>query len=123
MTATSNLHALSAADIRAQLAGFPEAAVLAVLALQQDWSPARLQTATLAILEFYLPRHARKSLADVPDGTRLREDLGVDSLALAEATFKLDELLGVPIETREAAHLKTTGELHAFLAAKLGFAA
>ncbi len=108
---------------RQQLAGFPEGAISAVLGWHSEKSAGYLRTAVLAVLEFYLPRHLRRSLAEEPDAALLREDLGLDSLALAEATFKLDELLGVPIETREAAGLKTVGELLAFLEAKLEFTA
>jgi acyl carrier protein len=77
----------------------------------------------LATLAFYLPRHARRSLADTPDSARLREDLGLDSLALAEAAFKLDDVLGIPVETREVGNLATVGDLLDFFCARLEEAA
>ena len=106
-------------DIRTELRGFPASAVEAVLALRGDFSADRLRAALLGVLEFYLPKSAARSLAGVPDTARLSEDMGVDSLSLAEAAFKLDELLTVPIETHETAQVKTVGELHTLLCRKL----
>ena len=113
------LSAKSEDDIRTELRGFPASAVEAVLALRGDFSADRLRAALLGVLEFYLPKSAARSLAGVPDTARLSEDMGVDSLSLAEAAFKLDELLTVPIETHETAQVKTVGELHTLLCRKL----
>ena len=113
------LSAKSEDDIRTELRGFPASAVEAVLALRGDFSADRLRAALLGVLEFYLPKSAARSLAGVPDTARLSEDMGVDSLSLAEAAFKLDELLAVPIETHETAQVKTVGELHTLLCRKL----
>lgn len=113
------LSAKSEDDIRTELRGFPASAAEAVLALRGNFTSDHLRAAMLGVLEFYLPKSAARSLAEVPDGARLSEDMGVDSLSLAEAAFKLDELLTVPIETHETAAVKTVGELHALLCRKL----
>ena len=113
------LSAKSEDEIRTELRGFPASAVESVLALRGDFTAGRLRAAVLGVLEFYLPKSAARSLAEVPDTARLSEDMGVDSLSLAEAAFKLDELLTVPIETHETAQVKTVGELHALLCRKL----
>src|SRR5689334_9455564 len=89
------------AELRASLAGFPTEAVDAVLAWHDAPSSARLDAALRAVIEFYLPTACRRSLAGLPATTRLREDLGVDSLTLAEMAFKCDELFGVSTELRE----------------------
>ncbi len=94
-------------DLRRELRGFPAAAVSAILTLRGEFTIIRLRAAMLGLLEFYLPKGSNRSLADAPDGARLREDLGIDSLTLAEAAFKLDELLGIPIETQETAKVTT----------------
>ena len=113
------LSAKSVEDIRTELRGFPASAVTAVLALRDEITARNLRSAMLAVLEFYLPKSVARSLAGVSDEARLSEDMGVDSLTLAEAAFKLDELLTVPIETHETAQMKTVGELHALLCRKL----
>ena len=107
------------AEIREELRGFPPPAIDAVVSLKSGTDPASLRACLLSVLEFYLPQAARRSLADVPDSARLREDLALDSLALAEAAFKLDEVLGIPVETREVGNLATVGDLHAFFCARL----
>ena len=109
--------------LRTELRGFPGPAVESILALRTEFTSDRLRAAMLSLLEFYLPKGSGKSLADSPDSARLREDLGIDSLTLAEAAFKLDELLGIPIETHETAKVPTVGALHALLCGKLGLEA
>lgn len=104
------------------LRGFPEAAVQAVRAFHGGRSRATLDAAVRAVLEFYLPQASRRPLAGLPGDTRLREDLGIDSLALAEAVFKWDDVFGTAIETREAAGLQTLDDLLGFLAGKMGLA-
>lgn len=105
---------------RDQLRGFPAATAEAVVAYRDQPSLATLDRALRAVLEFYLPHQGRRSLTEEPGSARLKEDLGLDSLALAEAVFKWDDLFGVPIETREAAAFSTLEDLRDFLAAKMG---
>ena len=71
------------AEIREELRGFTPPAIEAVVSLKAGTDPASLRACLLSVLEFYLPQAARRSLADVPDSARLREDLALDSLALA----------------------------------------
>jgi acyl carrier protein len=101
------------------LRGLPPMTVKAVQRLRHLPSRDALNHAVRLVLEFYLPSAERRSLSDAPGTTRLREDLGVDSLTLAEAVFKWDDLFGTSIETREAAGLKTLEELEVFLAEKM----
>ena len=106
--------------LRRKLAGFPERTVAGVLALRDGCDERRLDEALRLVLEFYLPSRAKRSLADAPGSARLREDLGLDSLALAEAAFKLEEVLDVVVETREVANVATLDGLREFFVAKLG---
>ncbi len=107
-------------EIRAMLAGFPSTTVDAVLRLRDHPDADALECAVLKVTEFYLPKAAAKSLTGQPETARLREDLGIDSLTLAEAAFKIDELLGVPIESHALAGLGTLGDLRTFLRQKSG---
>lgn len=118
--ANGNMNDSAAGAKRRQaLRGFPSAAVAAV----ERWfgCPTRenLNLAVRGLLEFYLPRESRQSLEGVPESARLREDLGIDSLSLAEALFKWDEVFGVPIETHEATEVRTLDDLVEFLAGKM----
>lgn len=105
--------------LRSDLAGFPEAAVESVLRFAREGGREALVAMVRGVLAFYLPRGAAIDLAAVPREARLREDLGLDSLALSEAVFKLDDLTGVPFETGDAARLRTLGEVEDFLADRL----
>jgi acyl carrier protein len=104
------------------LRGFPDGTVRAVEAFYAGRTRSTLDAAVRAVLEFYLPQASRRSLADVPGTLRLREDLGIDSLTMAEAVFKWDDMFGTSIETREAARLGTLDDLLEFLALKTGLA-
>lgn len=105
--------------LRSDLAGFPEAAVESVLVFSRQGGRDALVAMVRRVLAFYLPRGAATDLTTVPRAARLREDLGLDSLALSEAVFKLDDLTGVPFETSDAARMRTIGEVEDFLAERL----
>ncbi len=105
---------LDEAQIRHQLLGFPETAVETVLALKRHPSPESLLRAILHLLSFYLPKGADRDLSCRPPESRLREDLGVDSLTFAEAAFKMEELFGIRIENAELSQIRTLGELSDF---------
>ena len=103
--------------------GFPAETVATIREFWGRPSLSGLERTVRVVMEFYLPAGARRSLAEVPGSVRLREDLGIDSLSLAEAVFKWDDLFGTVIETREAAGVETMDELVAFLAGKMGLSA
>jgi len=111
--------AKSPAAIRTDLAGFPPAAIEAALRFRESSSPGDFSALILAMIAFYRPGGASKPIESFPPETRFREELGLDSLTLTEMVFKLDELLGVAIEIREAAQIQTLAELQEFLRAKL----
>jgi acyl carrier protein len=113
------LQAKSEADIREELRGFPEDSVAAILRLRENFTAAELDVAMRHVLAFYLPKERCRSLDDLPAEARLREDLGVDSLTMAEAAFKFDELLGAPVDVHDTANVHTLGDLHALLKSKL----
>lgn len=120
-TATCHRNQAAAAALRLDaLRGFPSAAVDAVERWFASPTPDNLESAVRGMLEFYLPRGSRRSLEQMSGTARLREDLGIDSLSLAEALFKWDEVFGVPIETHEAAEVRTLDDLVGFLAGKMG---
>ncbi|MBP7949934.1 MAG: acyl carrier protein [Verrucomicrobiales bacterium] len=118
MSGLSRIFDKSDSDLAAELKGFPERALALTIQFRDAPSPELLADAALAVLEFYLPRQHRRSLAGVLDSERLREELGVDSLALAEATFKLEELFGFPVETRELTDMNSVGDLRHYLNGK-----
>lgn len=107
-------------EIRHDLAGMPDAVVAAVLRLRETGNFAELQAMLPGLIAYHLPPGTAPPPDPLPLQHRLREDLGLDSLALSEMTFKLDEVFAVPIETYEVAHVRTVQDLQDFLRAKLG---
>ena len=61
---------------------------------------------TRAIITAYFKRHSGALDLD----TRLREDLGADSLDLVELVFTLEQELGVSIPDADAAEIRTIGD-------------
>jgi acyl carrier protein len=114
--------AKSPVEIRAELHGMPDTAVEAVLRFHAAPGTGTLEAMLPAMVAWHLSPRPQNLPDSLPPDHRLREDLGLDSLALAEMTFKLDELLGVPIETREVAGVRTVADLMSFLCGKLGLA-
>lgn len=108
----------SADEIRESLTGFPEATVEAVLRFRSEPNVETLRAMLPGFIEFHLPRGTPRPPAVLADDLRLTQDLGLDSLALTEMAFKLDELFGVMIETREVTGISTVGELVGFLKKK-----
>ncbi len=110
---------LSLDRIRHELFGFPEASVEAALALKASPGSLQLRRTVLILLEFYLPSASEIQLLDLPDDTRLREDVGIDSLTFTEAAFKLEELFDLRIENAELAALTTIKDLSEFIENKI----
>ena len=70
-------------------------------------------------IAYHLPPGAAPPPSPLTDDLRLAQDLGLDSLALSEMAFKMEEILGFTIETREVFDLQTVGDLITFLGGKL----
>ena len=111
--------AKSEARIREELAGFTPATIAAVLHLRECATSEAVRAILPGMIAFHLPSGKPPPPEPLPDEMRLREDLGLDSLALTEMAFKIEELIGVRIEIREVSTITSVGGLHAFLENKL----
>jgi len=106
-------------DIRKVMAGMPKPVVEAALRFRASGNYDLLAPLITEAIAIYRPKNHVYSIEVPPPETRLRENLGLDSLALTEMAFMFDELFGIPIEIREVAGILTFGQLHAFLRSKL----
>lgn len=106
-------------EMRASLKGFSAECLESAFYFQKDGTFESLTRMLPGMIAFHLPQKAPRPPSLLEDHLRLSEDLGLDSLALAEMAFKMDELFGIPIETREVAGIATVGDLKAFLSRKL----
>ena len=110
---------LSPDAIEELLRGFPRNAVESARALREHNDALTFERFLLAVLSFYLPA-GETSLPAAPSGDlRLREDLGLDSLALAEAMFKIEELFDIRVENAELADVLTLADARRILSAKV----
>lgn len=106
-------------QIKADLMGFASPCVDAALRYHANGVADALIEMLPGMIEFHLPSGVARPPAVLEDELRLNQDLGLDSLALTEMAFKLDDLFGIPIETREMAGVQTVGDLKTFLMRKL----
>lgn len=79
-----------------------------------------LDIVVFAIIRDHQPAEARAKTPEVlPDEARLIEDLGFDSLALAEIVFFIEELYEMSVSNEELMTITTVGALRAFVRAKV----
>ncbi len=110
----------SAEEVREELVGFPDETIDAVMRFREDGELASLNDLVLRVIEYYLPPEKQQPLAELPETTRLFDELGADSLLLAEVAFKLEELCGMPIDLQSGEPPETLGDLLGHLREKLG---
>jgi acyl carrier protein len=119
MSTTSSLPKKTPEQIRADLLGFPSGCVDAALRYLENGGAEALIEMLPGMIAFYLPSGAPEPPALLSEELRLNEDLGLDSLALTEMAFQLDDSFGLLIETREMVGIETVGDLKAFLRRKI----
>ena len=113
------LKRLDEAEIDHLLRGFPDLAREGAQGLRLETNPRHFDTCLLGILAFYLPAGTPAPTELPSPEARLKEDLGLDSLALAEAMFKIEELFEIRIENAELAEITTLGGARDLLVSKL----
>lgn len=105
------------------LTRFPREVHAAFERLQATRDPADVRVIVQAALRDFMPKRAgAAAAAPLREDLRLIEDLGFDSLAIAETVFFFEDLFNVSIQTQEVLSLRTVGELQAFVGQKLAAA-
>lgn len=110
----------SSNEIPAQLTGFSDEIRSAYMTYTATGDRDAAQTVIYGALRDFLPPSAGIG-ADVPidDSMRLTEDLGYDSVAVAEIVFFIEDLFHVTLKNEDLKTIRTVGELRAFVATKL----
>ena len=109
---------LSESDIDSQLRGYPVATVTAANGLRSASTTNEIEAFLLALLSFFLPAGTSSTPAEQRSDLLLRDELGLDSLALAEAMFKIEDLFGIRVENEELAELRTLADARTLLTGK-----
>ena len=104
-----------------QLLRFPAETREAYRQFRSTGDLSSVQTVVLSAVSEHCPRRPAQALDHSPASAALRlvEDLGYDSLAIAELVFFLEDLFEVSIRTQEIQAIATVGELRSFVAGKL----
>jgi len=104
-------------DLPQPLLRFPTEVRAAYQSFRATGDEAALRTVVLAAVRDFMPRSSAKSRTEPlrPD-ERLIEDLGFDSLAVAETVFFFEDLFKVAIKNEDILALHTVGELCDFVA-------
>ena len=99
-------------------ARLPAAVLEAFQRYRTQCDPSALQEVVIAAVVDYRPS-ATGPQAAVSDRTRLVEDLGYDSVAVAELVFFIEDLFDLAITTDDIRDVSTIGDLRACVARKL----
>ena len=106
-------------EIHTLLRGFPDAAIETAVHLRTSADYADIEIFLYHLLGFYLPPGAKSPpLPEFSSETLLREDMGLDSLSLAECMYKLEELFDIIIDTPVIAEAQTIGDARDILLGK-----
>lgn len=96
--------------IEEKLAGYPDEVVGDLERFAREGDLHAFEQGLLGALGFLSENSDVKSLTTAADDIRLREDLGVDSLAVAELVFLIEDAFGVAIQDEEIAGLQTISD-------------
>jgi acyl carrier protein len=101
---------------------FPDDVRAAYARFTATRSAADADIVILAVVLDHVPDKSRR-LAGPPDDTRrLIEDLGFDSVAIAELVFFLEDLFQMKISNEEIMRVRTVGDLRTFVREKIAAA-
>jgi acyl carrier protein len=102
-----------------QLARYPAEARDAYERFRQSGETAALRVVILAAVRDFMPKRNLGVSIELKEDMKLMEDLGYDSLAVAETVFFFEDLFKVRIENTELLSVRTVGELLQFVSRKL----
>jgi acyl carrier protein len=109
----------SSSSVPAVLSRYPAEVQAAYVRFTADGNEADLSLLVRAALREYMPRQVTRAAPELTADQRLIEDLGIDSLAVAEMIFFFEDLFNVSIPSNEILGVKTVGELDNYVKGKL----
>lgn len=116
---TAPLERLTEEEIEHLLRGFSRTSIAGAIGLRKGSSIADFESCLFGILLFYRPSGTRAPEDKPSADTRLHEDLGLDSLSMSEAMFKVEELFDITIDNAELADINTVADARRLLEEKL----
>ncbi len=119
ITASGPLERLPEDEIQHLLRGFPEDSIAGALRLRTGAELADFEACLFGILIFYRPPGTEPPEGAPSGEMRLHEDLGLDSMSMSEAMFKIEELFDISIDNAELAVVATIADARRLLVEKL----
>ena len=117
MDQPTQLHRLD--NARELLHGYPPGTIETAEQFLRDGQPAALDRLVDLILAHHLPARPDSAvIASLPATAQLVGDVGLDSFAIVELTFLLEELLGVKFPDEELRRLQTLGDFRTAIRAR-----
>ena len=113
------LERLTEAEVKHLLRWFSDTAISSALALRTGSNTDDFKSCLFGILIFYLPQGTTVPDFEPSVDTRIRDDLGLDSLSMAEAMFKIEELFDIRVENTEILEIITISDACCLLVEKL----
>ena len=102
-----------------QLARYPAEARDAYERFRTTGDVDALGVVILAAVRDFMPKRNLGTAVELRPDMKLMEDLGYDSLAVAETVFFFEDLFKVRIQNTELLSVRTIGELQKFVGQKL----
>ena len=118
-TATAYLSNPPVCDPAEKLRRLPPNALENFRKFRTTGDEAALTALIFVVLYGFLPQKFKTGATGWPDAARLIEDLGFDSLAIAETVFFFEDLFSISISNEEIRQVRTVGELRDFVQKKL----
>ncbi len=110
----------TSSDLPQPLSRFPAEVRTAYQTFRANGDEAALRTVVVAAVADFMPRNsAHARTVPLRAEERLIEDLGFDSLAVAETVFFFEDLFKVTIKNEDILALRTVGELCEFVARRV----
>ncbi len=110
---------ISSSEIREKLAGYPESILQDYDAFKETGDTGKLNKFVIGLIQFLQDTGTNTNAGDLSDDTRLQEDLGIDSITIAEVVFLLEEIFEIEINNQELMDISTVGQLREFIIEKL----
>lgn len=110
---------ISSSEIREKLAGYPEPVLQNYEAFKDNGNSDCLHKFVIGLIQFLQDASAGSSEEQLSDEARLREDLGIDSITIAEVVFLLEEIFEIEINNQELMEISSVGQLREFVLKKL----
>lgn len=116
---TQTRRKLTLAEVEARLEPFPAEFRESVLAFRTRPTPDLLEQIVTGLLRHNVGEHFDRTYKEKGENTNLVEDLKMDSLSLVELSFQAEDCVDYVIELEDLKHIRTFGELTAFLKNRL----